>query len=196
MSARKRKEYGQYIVADPEICHGQLTFKGTQIMVEPVLRLVARGMDWDEIIRRWDGHLTREAILEAVRVTSPVPIKKRRASKQKRIELGHYIVADPEICHGKPTFKGTRIMVKSVLEMLAAGSDWDRISAAYDGRINHAAIAEAIKLARAALIETTEKRRRAAWLFSTKTLTRLSASAFVRGRFISGGLAVRLVGLA
>jgi hypothetical protein len=23
--------------------------------------------------------------------------------------LGHYIVADPAICHGKPTFRGTRI---------------------------------------------------------------------------------------
>jgi uncharacterized protein (DUF433 family) len=30
-------------------------------------------------------------------------------------QLGKYIVADPEICHGKPTFKGTRILVKTVL---------------------------------------------------------------------------------
>lgn len=39
----------------------------------------------------------------------------------KRIILNKYIVADPEICHGKPTFKGTRIMVWQVLEMLAVG---------------------------------------------------------------------------
>ena len=25
--------------------------------------------------------------------------------------LGRYIVADPYICHGKPTFRGTRILV-------------------------------------------------------------------------------------
>jgi uncharacterized protein (DUF433 family) len=37
MKTRKRKELGQYIVADPEICHGQLTFKGTRIMVKSVL---------------------------------------------------------------------------------------------------------------------------------------------------------------
>ena len=37
---------------------------------------------------------------------------------QKMI-LNKYIVADPHICHGKPTFKGTRIMVWQVLEMLA-----------------------------------------------------------------------------
>ncbi len=36
-----------------------------------------------------------------------------------RIALHKYIIADPTICHGKPTFKGTRVMVWQVLEMLA-----------------------------------------------------------------------------
>lgn len=31
--------------------------------------------------------------------------------KKQKIELGRYIMADPEICRGKPTFSGTRIMV-------------------------------------------------------------------------------------
>lgn len=39
----------------------------------------------------------------------------------KAIIVNKYIVADPKICHGKPTFKGTRIMLWQVLEMLAAG---------------------------------------------------------------------------
>jgi uncharacterized protein (DUF433 family) len=30
----------------------------------------------------------------------------------KRKLLGRYIVADPNICHGKPTFRGTRIMTE------------------------------------------------------------------------------------
>jgi len=81
---------------------------------------------------------------------------------RKRKEYGQYIVADPEICHGQLTFKGTRIMVKSVLEMLAKGYDWDRISTGYLGKVSHEAIAEAIELAREALIDTTEKRRRVA----------------------------------
>jgi len=38
-----------------------------------------------------------------------------------RIEINKYIVADTEICHGKPTFKGTRIMVWQILEMLEGG---------------------------------------------------------------------------
>jgi uncharacterized protein (DUF433 family) len=25
--------------------------------------------------------------------------------------MGQYVVIDPKICHGKPTFRGTRIMV-------------------------------------------------------------------------------------
>ncbi len=36
----------------------------------------------------------------------------------KPIQINDQIVADPKICHGKPTFKGTRIMVWQILEML------------------------------------------------------------------------------
>jgi uncharacterized protein (DUF433 family) len=37
------------------------------------------------------------------------------------IHLNERIVCDPEICHGKPTVMGTRVMVQAVLELLAAG---------------------------------------------------------------------------
>jgi hypothetical protein len=45
----------------------------------------------------------------------------RKAVTKGRMELGQYIIVDPEICHGKPTFKGTRIMVWQVLDALARG---------------------------------------------------------------------------
>jgi uncharacterized protein (DUF433 family) len=48
-----------------------------------------------------------------------------------RVEIGKYIVIDTEICHGKPTFKGTRIMVWQVLEMLAAGCSEKEILRAF-----------------------------------------------------------------
>jgi uncharacterized protein (DUF433 family) len=83
-------------------------------------------------------------------------------STRKRVALGEYIVADPEICHGQLTFTGTRILVKDVLYYVAKGKDWDWISAAYDRNINREAIAEAVRLASEALIAKTEKRRRAA----------------------------------
>lgn len=35
--------------------------------------------------------------------------------------IGRYIVVDPKICHGKLTFKGTRIMVSDVLEQIEEG---------------------------------------------------------------------------
>ncbi|MEM2247772.1 MAG: DUF433 domain-containing protein [Thermoproteota archaeon] len=44
-----------------------------------------------------------------------------------RVEINDYIVIDSEICHGKPTFRGTRIMVWQVLEMLKAGYGFEEI---------------------------------------------------------------------
>jgi uncharacterized protein (DUF433 family) len=47
--------------------------------------------------------------------------------KNQRKLLCRYIVADPDICHGKPMFLGTRIMVWQVLEQVAEGMDWDKM---------------------------------------------------------------------
>ena len=44
-----------------------------------------------------------------------------------RVEISKHIVVDSEICHGKPTFKGTRIMVWQILEMLEAGETVEEI---------------------------------------------------------------------
>jgi len=38
-----------------------------------------------------------------------------------RVEIGKYITIDDEACHGKPIFKGTRILVSNVIKLLAAG---------------------------------------------------------------------------
>ena len=57
-----------------------------------------------------------------------------------------YIVSDPEICHGKPTFRGTRIMVADVLEQVADGLDWETIIEEWRRSITKEAIAEAISL--------------------------------------------------
>ena len=61
--------------------------------------------------------------------------------------LGRHIVADPEICHGKPTFLGTRIMVVQVLKQVAKGTPWDAITAEWRGAVTKDAIAEAVELA-------------------------------------------------
>ena len=66
--------------------------------------------------------------------------------------LGRYIVTDVAICHGKPSFRGTRILVGDVLEQVAGGMDWDAIIEEWRGALTHEAIAEAVRLAREALV--------------------------------------------
>ncbi|MGA2555751.1 MAG: DUF433 domain-containing protein [Verrucomicrobiota bacterium] len=77
----------------------------------------------------------------------------KTTAKAQRIELGDFIVADPAICHGKPTYKGTRIMVWQVLAMLERGESWEYIRRAWPGRISDDAIAETIRLARSSLLD-------------------------------------------
>lgn len=43
------------------------------------------------------------------------------------------ISSDPEICHGKPCIKGTRIMVYLILEMVEYGLSYDQIIEEYPG---------------------------------------------------------------
>ena len=40
--------------------------------------------------------------------------------------VGRYIIADPRICHGEPTFRGTRILVADVLEQVASDAGYTR----------------------------------------------------------------------
>jgi len=69
MKNNQRKELGQYIVADPKICRGRPTFKGTRVTVADVLADVERGLSWDFICYRWgDGKITRESIAEAIQL--------------------------------------------------------------------------------------------------------------------------------
>ncbi len=66
------KVIGKYMVGDPEICHGKLTFRGTRVLAKDVLEQVASGMDWQDIIKDWDESISEEAIAEAIRLASEV----------------------------------------------------------------------------------------------------------------------------
>lgn len=63
------------------------------------------------------------------------------------MELDERIEIDPEICHGKPRIKGTRVMVSIILEWLEAGKSFDAIIDAYPS-ITKVDIAVVIKYAR------------------------------------------------
>ncbi len=59
-----------------------------------------------------------------------------------------YITVDPQICHGKPCFKGTRVLVHVVLELLAAGIPTEEIiSEKYYPQLNQEHIKSALEYA-------------------------------------------------
>ena len=67
--------------------------------------------------------------------------------------IGRHIVTDPGICHGKPTFRGTRILVSDVLAQIADGMAWESVIQEWHGSVTREAIAEALQLATRALLE-------------------------------------------
>ncbi len=75
MAKEKAKILGRYIVADPKICHGKPTFRGTRIFVADVLEQVASGMAWETIIEEWHDSITKEAIAEAVQLATQALMK-------------------------------------------------------------------------------------------------------------------------
>jgi len=58
--------------------------------------------------------------------------------------VGRYIVSDPKICHGAPTFRGTRILVADVLEQVASGVSWKSIVEEWRNSVNEEAIGELV----------------------------------------------------
>jgi uncharacterized protein (DUF433 family) len=63
-----------------------------------------------------------------------------------RTMLGQFVVMDPAICHGQPTFVGTRVLVADILEQVAIGLSWETIVEQWRGRVPLEAIAEAVNL--------------------------------------------------
>jgi len=73
---------------------------------------------------------------------------KNVAAPQATRQIGRYIVADPRVCHGKLTFRGTRIFVSDVLERVERGLPCDAIEEEREGGVPQEAIAEVVRLAR------------------------------------------------
>ena len=74
------KELGRYVVADPRVCHGQITFRSTRILVADVLDDVARGMPWQDIVDDCWGRVTLDAIGEAVRLAREALLERELAA--------------------------------------------------------------------------------------------------------------------
>ncbi len=59
-------------------------------------------------------------MVRIMKTLSKIKIKKKSPPEAAKV-LGRYIVSDPKIGHGKPTFRGTRVFVADVLEQVASG---------------------------------------------------------------------------
>ena len=64
-----------------------------------------------------------------------------------KIDINEYIIADSEVCDGKPIFKGTRVMVWQVLELLGEGISIDEIRRDYFPQIGKEAILSVLSYA-------------------------------------------------
>lgn len=70
--------------------------------------------------------------------------------------IGRHIVTDPKICHGKPTFRGTRVLVADVLDQVASGVAWETIIEEWNDSITKEAIGEAVQLEQGLAIRPRE----------------------------------------
>ena len=57
-----------------------------------------------------------------------------------------HIAADHTICHGEPTFRGTRILVADVLEQVESGMAYEAIIKEWRYAVTRDAIAEAVRV--------------------------------------------------
>ncbi|MGH8603215.1 MAG: DUF433 domain-containing protein, partial [Gammaproteobacteria bacterium] len=46
-------DWRQYIISDPQICHGQLCAKGTRVLLTNILDSLAEGASREEILRNY-----------------------------------------------------------------------------------------------------------------------------------------------
>jgi uncharacterized protein (DUF433 family) len=85
-------DVGKYLVADPEVCHAQLTFKGTRVPVETVLIYLAKGRSLKEVLGDWP-QLKQEAVVEAIQLAAA-------ALTERYTECGE--TGDEPVCSGRP----------------------------------------------------------------------------------------------
>jgi len=65
---------GQWLVVDPRVCHGQLTFRGTRVPVETILLRLARGRTMTSLRKSWP-EVSPQAIAEAVTLATDLLVK-------------------------------------------------------------------------------------------------------------------------
>ena len=68
---------GEYLVVDPRVCHGKLTFRGTRVPVETILACLAEGRSRAYLRKSWP-EVAPEAVEEAVRLATALLVEHHR----------------------------------------------------------------------------------------------------------------------
>jgi uncharacterized protein (DUF433 family) len=71
---------GNHLALDPRVCHGELTFRGTRVPVEVILRYMADGYSLAYLRKSWP-EVSAEAIREAVTLASQRLLEHYRNNK-------------------------------------------------------------------------------------------------------------------
>jgi uncharacterized protein (DUF433 family) len=79
--ARQPIFVGEYLVADPRVCHGKMTFRGTRVPVETILSYLAKGHSLAYLRKSWP-EVRAEAIAEAVRLATELLVQHYQAPKR------------------------------------------------------------------------------------------------------------------
>jgi len=86
--ATEPREVGKFLVVDPGICHGKLTFKGTRVPVQTVLVFMSKGWTMDQILADWP-ELKREGVVEAIQLAADALVERSGAAAQAGHEPTH-----------------------------------------------------------------------------------------------------------
>jgi len=89
----RKVEIGNYLVIDPEICHGQMTFRGTRVPVDTVLTFLAKGYSVDQLLRSWP-ELTRPAVEEAIFLASQLG----KVARVSPTHIEYWQLGDEQLC--------------------------------------------------------------------------------------------------
>jgi uncharacterized protein (DUF433 family) len=79
-----------------------------------------------------------------------------------RIEIGQYLATDTRVCRGRLIFKGTRVLVSDVLELLKAGFSPEQISQEYQGVVVPEAVREAVTFSNKGIVREVPARTKTA----------------------------------
>lgn len=77
--------------------------------------------------------------------------RKRGTGKPKTVTyVGTHLVIDPDICHGQLTFKGTRVPVQTILDLMGEGHSMNFLARNYP-EVSRTAMREALQMAARAM---------------------------------------------